>query len=42
MDWQAWVRQSLPAPITCAGRDGWVKGASGLMGDALGPIMHSR
>jgi mannose-6-phosphate isomerase-like protein (cupin superfamily) len=41
MDWQAWVRQSLPrTDYMRGGATVWVKGASGLLGDSLGPIMH--
>jgi mannose-6-phosphate isomerase-like protein (cupin superfamily) len=41
MDWQAWVRQTLPrTDYMRGGATVWVKGATGLLGDSLGPIMH--
>ena len=41
MDWQTWVRQSLPrTDYMRGGATVWVKGMAGLLGDSLGPVMH--
>jgi mannose-6-phosphate isomerase-like protein (cupin superfamily) len=41
MDWQTWVRQSLPrTDYMRGGATIWQPGASGLLGDTLGPVMH--
>ena len=41
MDWQTWVRQSLPrTDYMRGGATVWQTGASGLLGDSLGPVMH--
>jgi mannose-6-phosphate isomerase-like protein (cupin superfamily) len=40
-DWRAWIRQSLPSTdIKRGGATAWPKGARGLIGDSLGPVMH--
>ncbi len=42
MDWHSWIKQSLPrTEIMRGGATVWAKGAKGLVGDTLGPIMHS-
>lgn len=41
MDWQPWIDQHLPiTEIKRGGATVWVRGGKGLIGDALGPIMH--
>ena len=41
MDWQEWINQSLPrTEIMRGGATVWAKGANGLIGDTLGPVMH--
>jgi mannose-6-phosphate isomerase-like protein (cupin superfamily) len=41
MEWQEWIKQSLPrTEIMRGGATVWVKGAQGLIGDALGPVLH--
>jgi mannose-6-phosphate isomerase-like protein (cupin superfamily) len=41
MDWQGWIKQSLPrTEIMRGGATVWVKGAQGLIGDTLGPVFH--
>jgi mannose-6-phosphate isomerase-like protein (cupin superfamily) len=41
MDWQTWVRQSLPrTDYMRGGATVWAPGAAGLLGDALGPRLH--
>ncbi len=42
MDWRTWIRQSLPrTEIMRGGATVWEKGATGLLGDTLGPVMHA-
>ena len=42
MDWRTWIRQSLPrTEIMRGGATVWEKGAKGLLGDTLGPVMHA-
>lgn len=42
MDKQQWMEQSLPiTEIKRGGATIWLAGANGLIGDSLGPIMHS-
>jgi len=42
MDWQEWIEQHLPVTeIKRSGPTVWPKGGSGLIGDALGPVLHS-
>jgi mannose-6-phosphate isomerase-like protein (cupin superfamily) len=41
MNWQSWIEQRIP--ITTIQRGGatvWQRGANGLIGDSLGPILH--
>lgn len=41
MDWQTWIRQSLPrTDYMRGGATIWQVGASRLLDDALGPILH--
>jgi mannose-6-phosphate isomerase-like protein (cupin superfamily) len=41
MDWQEWIKQSLPrTEIMRGGATIWAKGAQGLIGDTLGPVLH--
>src|SRR5690242_17329669 len=41
MDWQQWIEQQLPyTEIKRGGATVWAVGASGLIGDSLGPILH--
>jgi mannose-6-phosphate isomerase-like protein (cupin superfamily) len=41
MDWQGWIKQSLPrTEIMRGGATVWAKGTQGLMGDTLGPVLH--
>ncbi|MEP7355622.1 MAG: cupin domain-containing protein [Anaerolineales bacterium] len=41
MDWQTWVRQSLPrTDYMRGGATVWTPGMTGLLGDSLGPVMH--
>lgn len=41
MDWQEWIKQSLPrTEIMRGGATVWERGANGLVGDTLGPVMH--
>lgn len=41
MDWQPWITQHVPATLNQrGGATVWPKGAGGLIGDALGPVMH--
>src|SRR5207244_9846797 len=41
VDWQTWRQQRMPATeILRGGAAVWPKGAPGLFGDALGPVMH--
>jgi mannose-6-phosphate isomerase-like protein (cupin superfamily) len=41
MEWQEWIKQSLPrTEIMRGGATVWAKGAQGLIGDTLGPILH--
>jgi quercetin dioxygenase-like cupin family protein len=41
MNWQKWMRQSLPrTDYMRGGATVWPKGGSGLIGDSLGPVMH--
>jgi len=41
MDWHEWIKQSLPrTEIMRGGATVWAKGAQGLIGDALGPVLH--
>ena len=42
MDWEPWAAQSIPrSEIVRGGAAVWPKGAQQLIGDTLGPIMHS-
>lgn len=41
MDWHEWINQSLPrTEIMRGGATVWESGASSLIGDTLGPVMH--
>ena len=41
MEWHDWIRQSLPrTEIMRGGATVWAKGAQGLSGDTLGPVLH--
>ena len=41
MDWQEWIKQSLPrTEIMRGGATVWARGAQGLTGDTLGPVRH--
>jgi mannose-6-phosphate isomerase-like protein (cupin superfamily) len=41
MDWQSWIGQRLPVTtIQRGGATVWPRGANGLIGDSLGPILH--
>jgi len=41
MNWQEWIRQSLPrTEIMRGGATVWQAGAQGLIGDTLGPVLH--
>lgn len=41
MDWQALIRQEIPRTrIQRGGLTAWPKGAAGLIGDSLGPVLH--
>ena len=41
MDWHEWIKQSLPrTEIMRGGATVWARGADGLIGDTLGPVMH--
>lgn len=41
MNWHQWIDQQLPyTQIKRGGATVWPKGAGGLIGDSLGPIMH--
>lgn len=41
MDWHDWIKQSLPrTEIMRGGATVWSKGAQGLIGDTLGPVLH--
>jgi len=41
VDWQEWIKQSLPrTEIMRGGATVWERGANGLIGDTLGPVMH--
>ncbi len=42
MDWHSWIKQQIPrTAIQRGGATVWPKGAHGLIGDTLGPIMHA-
>jgi mannose-6-phosphate isomerase-like protein (cupin superfamily) len=42
MDWQAWIDQRLPfTEIKRGGATVWPRGGNGLIGDSLGPVLHS-
>jgi mannose-6-phosphate isomerase-like protein (cupin superfamily) len=42
MNWQDWIKQTLPRTENMrGGATAWVKGGPGLIGDTLGPKMHS-
>ena len=41
MDWHSWIDQHTPfTTIQRGGATVWPKGANGLIGDSLGPILH--
>jgi len=42
MNWQTWMEQHLPfTEIKRGGATVWPKGGNGLIGDSLGPVLHS-
>jgi mannose-6-phosphate isomerase-like protein (cupin superfamily) len=41
MEWHSWIQQVTPhTTVQRGGPTVWPKGASGLIGDSLGPLMH--